>query len=207
MIDALLGAAVFGFVGSLHCAVMCGPLAAAGCESKREGLGYALGRSGAYAFAGAVLGYAGLVMHDLAPLHTLASWLAAAVVVWHGAQYFVRKRELVQLPRRSRFAALFALLPRRGLGLGLLTGLMPCGLLWAAWALAAATTRPLDGALVMLVFSLATLPALLVPAVFRGGLAQIVARVPPAAIGMAWCAVGVWLFVRPFVMTHEGGCH
>ncbi len=207
MIDTLAAAAVFGAVGSLHCAVMCGPLAAAGCETKRDGFGYAVGRAGAYTFAGALLGYLGLVIHDVAPLHVLASWLAAGVVVWHGAQYFVRRSSLVQLPRRSRWSSLFAVLPRRGLGLGLVTGLMPCGLLWAAWAMAAATTRPLDGALVMFVFSLATLPALLIPAVFRGGLGRFAARVPPAVSGAAWCAVGVWLFVRPFVMTHEGGCH
>ncbi|MEQ8276023.1 MAG: sulfite exporter TauE/SafE family protein [Deltaproteobacteria bacterium] len=207
MIDTLTAAAAFGFVGSLHCAVMCGPLAAAGCTTKRDATQYALGRGVAYTFAGALLGAAGLVVHDVAPLHVLASWLAAAVVVWHGVQFLRRREGLLQLPRKDTFSQLFAVLPRRGLGLGLLTGLMPCGLLWAAWGLAAATARPLDGALVMFTFSVATLPALLVPAAFRGAIQRFAARVPAAAIGVVWCAVGVWLFVRPFVMVHEGGCH
>lgn len=49
----------------------------------------------------------------------------------------------------------------RGWLLGIALGFLPCGLLWGALAAAAASGRPLAGALAMLAFSLGTVPALL----------------------------------------------
>jgi hypothetical protein len=46
------------------------------------------------------------------------------------------------------------------LGLGLLNGLLPCGLVYSLLAMAAATGTMLGGALTMLVFGCATVPAL-----------------------------------------------
>ena len=50
---------------------------------------------------------------------------------------------------------------RRGLMLGLVLGFLPCGLLYAALATAAATADPLAGALAMLAFAVGTAPALI----------------------------------------------
>ena len=48
----------------------------------------------------------------------------------------------------------------RGLALGLVLGFLPCGLLYAALATAAATADPLAGVLAMLAFAAGTVPAL-----------------------------------------------
>jgi sulfite exporter TauE/SafE len=45
-------------------------------------------------------------------------------------------------------------------GLGMLNGLLPCALVYGLLARAAATGNPLDGAVVMAVFGLGTVPAL-----------------------------------------------
>jgi sulfite exporter TauE/SafE len=47
-----------------------------------------------------------------------------------------------------------------GLGLGLVLGLLPCGFLYAALAVAAATARPLQGALLLVAFGTGTVPVL-----------------------------------------------
>ena len=49
----------------------------------------------------------------------------------------------------------------RGYILGVALGFLPCGLLYGALAAAAASGRPLAGALAMLAFSLGTVPSLL----------------------------------------------
>lgn len=68
--------------------------------------------------------------------------------------------------RPSRVAHLFTSLLRRGGlwaagGLGLASALLPCGWLWSYLLVAAGTGRPFQGAVVMLVFWLGTLPLLL----------------------------------------------
>ena len=50
----------------------------------------------------------------------------------------------------------------RGYGLGIALGFLPCGLLYGAVAAAAAAGGALAGALAMVVFALATVPALVV---------------------------------------------
>jgi len=49
---------------------------------------------------------------------------------------------------------------------GVVLGFLPCGLLYAALAVAASTAGPLDGALAMLAFGLGTVPSLAALGVF-----------------------------------------
>ena len=69
------------------------------------------------------------------------------------------------MARLSRLPAVLGrLLKRRThaatFGLGMVNGLLPCGLVYGVLALAAATGSPLRGALTMAVFGVATIPAL-----------------------------------------------
>ena len=83
---------------------------------------------------------------------------------------------------------------------------MPCGLLLPAWALAAGTATATSGALVMTIFSLATLPGLLVPLVGRRIFQQMIARLPSYVYGLAWCALALWIAARPLLRA-TGHCH
>jgi sulfite exporter TauE/SafE len=109
------------------------------------------------------------------------------------------------LRRATRFVA--SLAPRRALSLGLVTGALPCGLLAGAWSLAAATGRPMQGALVMGVFWAATSPAL------AGSLlANFAARRSPLSArtqGLLWCALALWIVSRSLLLqsAHVHGAH
>ena len=217
MTATLSAALAVGFLGSAHCALMCGPLAAAGCAGPARGraaLAYLLGRAVSYAFAGALLGHAG------GSLARELSWrgfqegailAVAAVAAARGIFLLTNlpRRGLVKLgpPRGpSRWVRTLAgWIPRRGLGLGLATGAFPCGLLGAGWALAASTQEAAGGALVMLVFSLATAPALLLPIVAARWLDRCRARLTPAWQGALWVALAVWIGARP--LLDAAGCH
>ena len=166
---------LMGLLGSLHCLGMCGPLAlalpAAPGSRARFVAGrilYNLGRTATYALLGVAFGLFGRVF-------ALAGWqrglsIAAGVLMLLAA---IGYRTAAGAAVAGGFAralgglkrALSALLQRRTAGalllIGLLNGLLPCGLVYAALAGAAATGGPLGGALFMAAFGLGTIPAML----------------------------------------------
>lgn len=183
MLAALLSGLAFGAVNLAHCAGMCGPLAAAGCaRTGRAGLlRYQVGRGVAYAYAGAIAGQLGrgLSLAEASWVRWLFPLLSAAACVVAARTLFVRTPRVawVQLglgprPKRAWFARLAALLPRDPLPLGLLSVLLPCGLLAAALLAAVATGTPSSGAAFMLGFAAASGGALL----GAGLLAQLAPR-------------------------------
>jgi hypothetical protein len=220
MISLLAGAAAFGFLGSLHCALMCGPLAVAGCGAGREFRWsstalYFGGRLTSYTFAGAAFGalgaHLGCVIH-LEEVQRGLLVLVASMALFRGITLsFGRARAtaLVQLGRPSiaRHAARWVAshVPKRGLTLGIVTGTLPCGLLAGAWSLAAASGHPMRGALVMAVFFVATSPAL-AASVWASGFARF-ARLTSSTRwqGALWCALALWLVARSIL--HHGANH
>ena len=66
--------------------------------------------------------------------------------------------------------------PLQALGLGLIWGLLPCGLVYSVLLLAATTTESSSGALVMIAFGLGTMPAMVATGVSASRLAQFMSR-------------------------------
>ena len=227
MIAVVAAAATAGFLGSLQCAAMCGPLAAGACRTGGGVARYALGRLVAYAFVGAVLGGLGhAVMHGVwaGRLQSGLLWVIVLAAGARGVQLLLSPSRsaadtadpanaLVTLgaPRRryaSRWLAMLAdLVPRQPLALGIATGFFPCGLLMAGWMLAASAGHPIAGAATMAAFAVATMPALLAPVVLRRFGAQRLGRWLASARlqGVAWCGLALWLGLRPWLMAHHGG--
>ncbi len=214
MIPQIDSALAMGLVGGLHCAGMCGPLAAS-CPTNLPGK-YLLGRAVSYAFMGALMGSAGAPLMHALPIGVLTGIATAVVVALALLQAWrvlrpPREPKLVQLNRpkkangvRLLLRKLMATLPSHGLGLGLLTGVLPCGLLVGAWLLAASTGSPVAGAQVMLALSVATLPGLLAPLLLKSWLTR--RSLPRWAYGAAWLSLAIWLAIRPF-WVESGACH
>src|ERR1035437_751084 len=164
---------LLGLVGSLHCAGMCGPLAlalpAAGNSTPTYVLGrvaYNAGRIITYCLLGIVFGLMGLTFL----LAGLQRWVSIALGValllglfasrrlarWNPVTSAVNqlKSRMSVLLRRRSFAALAIL--------GLLNGLLPCGLVYVACAGAAATGGVFAGARYMAAFGAGTVPMMLV---------------------------------------------
>jgi sulfite exporter TauE/SafE len=204
----LITAFVFGLLGSFHCALMCGPLALAGCSSQRRTLGYFGGRALVYTLSGAIFGSLGEHAQHRMPIGTFQSSVLLAVALLafvKGLRILVRRERLVRLRKQppARASLLVAILPRRGLALGLATGFLPCGLLAGGWALAASAGHALSGALAMLVFSLATLPSLAASLLVA---TRVRWRPSPNVAGVLWCALALWIGLRPlFAHAMHGG--
>jgi uncharacterized protein len=163
---------VSSLAGSLHCVAMCGPLVGlhGGARSLRLALVHALGRLTTYATLGALAGLVGRavdVAGHFAAIQHVAAIVAGAVILGWGVHAIAVARGWLEV--RPATGALF----RRGLTqlrgrravrrawmIGVLTGLLPCGWLWAFVVSAAGTASPWIGASVMTVFWLGTVPAM-----------------------------------------------
>ncbi len=182
---------IAGLAGSvLHCVGMCGPFVLGqvmadtdlrrslpyGEWERLKGaalLPYHLGRLTTYAALGAVAGG----MTALFAATTEFAWLSVALLLLAALLMTAQALGIAfggSLPLGGRIARLAA--PLSGMqgaparfGLGMLLGLLPCGLLYGAIAAAAGSGSVAGGALAMMAFGFGTVPSLVLVA--WGGLA------------------------------------
>src|SRR5690606_4527339 len=132
----------------------------AGARDARSAVAWHLGRLTTYAGLGALAGATGAVVPGPP---WVASALALALLVWFAARLAgLAPAAHLELPWLTRLGGR---LPRRpGLApryaFGMLTSLLPCGLVYAALGVSVALARPDAGALAMVLFGLGTVPAL-----------------------------------------------
>lgn len=163
---------LLGLVGSLHCAVMCGPLVFAVTTSAGARLPftaarliYNAGRILTYCLIGLLFGAVGKTF-ALAGIQRWLSLGAGAAIL---AGLLLTTRFALNTPIAKsvvKLKSMFArLLQRRTVLsqflLGSLNGLLPCGLVYIAAAGAATTFSPINGALHMAAFGAGTLPMML----------------------------------------------
>jgi hypothetical protein len=166
-----LPAFLLGMLGSLHCAGMCGPLAMsipkAGDTNLLIWSGrllYHIGRTVTYAAIGAVLGLIGQGIF----LAGFQQWFSIILGVLLLAYLFFpnlfgRKFRL-DFPQKIK-TKMILLFKKRGLTfsflIGIINGLLPCGLVYLAVTGALATGDPLYGLLFMVAFGIGTMPLML----------------------------------------------
>ncbi len=169
-------ALMIGLVGSLHCIGMCGPIAVSLPLGRKSwwhrtlgGLTYNTGRILTYGILGALFGLLGQGI-EMAGLQRWASILIGAAMILSVLfpALFKGKIKIEQLlfgyagRMIGKFRKLFTInsLPSLFL-IGLLNGLLPCGLVYVAVAGALNTNSVLGGIGFMIVFGLGTLPMML----------------------------------------------
>jgi sulfite exporter TauE/SafE len=174
-----------------------------------------VGRITSYAFAGALAGALGAGVYAAAalPAQTALYGVASLALLLLGIHLaFLRgplaALEQVGLPLWRRVQPLAArLLPPRSLpqafGAGLLWGLLPCGLVYAALSAALLAGSPVHGAAGMLAFGLGTLPWLLAAGLAAARLRAWALR--PAvrgAFGAVLIGYGAWGLLHLQIHVH-----
>jgi sulfite exporter TauE/SafE len=179
----LLSVLIASLLGSLHCVGMCGGFVAfyAGGDASQKGqawkghTAYNGGRLVGYVLLGVLVGSAGAALNlvgNIAGFQRSAAVIAGVMmVVWGIASLVWQRRTLgwqPKLPVRwqqwlTKIHRSFMQRPptSRALMLGLMSGLLPCGWLYAFVLTAAATGSPFWGGMVMASFWMGTVPALL----------------------------------------------
>lgn len=222
----LISGFLTGLLGSLHCIGMCGGLVGALCLARPTLwwpglLTYQLGRIASYAALGVVAGALGAGIGQsgwLPQTQQLLAVFAAVVMILFalhlGGWLPDPLARLTAAVSRASGLAGWAGKAAHGngvgpwLGVGLLNGLLPCGLVYAALAQSLTAQGALQGAAVMLAFGLGTVPAMLAaPALLR--------RLGPALRGSLLKAAAVALIALAILTvlrmqlhgSHEHGAH
>ena len=168
-------ALVFGLLGSFHCVGMCGPIVlAVPGRSFLAKITYNLGRASTYTVMGALIGFVGEGF-------SLAGWqqiLSVAVGVAMLLIVLFTKYKHFDLPMIGAFEKMWILSKNKLAPLfksksagapfiiGLINGLLPCGLVYAALFAAVSMGGIAESALYMALFGLGTAPLLIVVAIF-----------------------------------------
>jgi sulfite exporter TauE/SafE len=195
------GGLLLGLASSLHCAGMCGPIAASltlGFAPSRAGalLASQLGRIAVYIAAGALAGAAVGTFYR-GPSHPAAFFAmraaAALSLGWIGFSLLGLAPSLSVLDRWSPSilrSVVAARGPRSAFAAGLAWGFLPCGLVYGALFYASLSGGPIAGAAVMAGFGLGTLPSVTAVAL---GVARFraLARAPRARVAVGLALMGV----------------
>ena len=214
MIASLLAGLAAGALASAHCAAMCGPLAAFAHAAAPHRTLYYLARIGMYVGLGLVAGVTGsaLVGAGIGPwlafaaggallLHAIArarrDWWPRQVAVSAAATGLsaVITRALSRLMGAS---AAWIRAHRVGgpMLLGVINGLLPCGLLYAALSTAVGIGRPAESALMMAGFGVGTAPVLIVVGSSADALRRALPPRVRGALPLAFVVLAVLLIVR-----------
>jgi sulfite exporter TauE/SafE len=172
-----LAALSLGFLGSIHCIGMCGPLVIAMSGAGKVNAGfiarqllYNMGRVYTYVIMGGVFGLLGTVI-SIAGFQQWLSIVAGSIILLLTLLPVAMRSRALGYKRATRFTAklqqfLRRLISSSGLlaqfGFGVINGLLPCGLIYAALAGALAAGNIQSGMGFMLFFGLGTIPALLI---------------------------------------------
>lgn len=169
MTENIIIALLMGLTGSLHCAGMCGPIALvmpfqaqAGIKKWIGVLLYHFGRITIYALLGFVLFSFRSVFHPQLQQY-ISIVLGTLLIIAAAITIFPQSKLHIKLPWTEavkKQLSTFMLSPKLSslMVTGMLNGLLPCGLVYIALALAATAATPLASMLLMYAFGMGTMP-------------------------------------------------
>jgi sulfite exporter TauE/SafE len=211
MSPEILASFFVGLLGSLHCVGMCGPIAIALPIPNANNISfvigrllYNLGRVATYSFLGAVFGLLGsrLVISGFQQSVSITLGIAILIAVLIPPKYKAKisqhtiiqkitlplKSGISDLFKRGTFSAMFLI--------GLLNGLLPCGLVYVALAGAIASGNAISGTLVMILFGLGTIPMMFAATIFGKFINLNIRRKITKAIPVFAVILGILFIVR-----------
>ena len=181
-----------GLLGSAHCFGMCGGISGLFAMNVNvaslktqfpKAIAYNAGRVLSYAILGAAVAVLGKTL--VAGIPNIAApvrFASGVLIILVGLQLAFGWRILAPLESAgakvwNRIApAAKGLVPvesvAQAIGLGLIWGWLPCGLVYSVLLLAATTAEPTSGGLVMVAFGLGTMPAMIATGISASKLAQ-----------------------------------
>ncbi|MDF3819935.1 sulfite exporter TauE/SafE family protein [Leptospira sp. 96542] len=210
---------IYGITSSVHCVFMCGPFLSV-LNTEKNSLFpivfYQLGRVLSYVIIGMLLGFLGKganALGELTNVQSMAGIFAFIFLILLGLRLisFNSVNFNLKIPKffthftvwiRKRFS-----LKGLGFGIGLTSGLLPCGVLYPAYAASFATGSVLFGGLTMAFFYFGTLPALLSLGFVTGIVRKHIQTKWIPLFGVILITISVGFIVyRIFYHSHSESC-
>ncbi len=213
----LLSAWVMGFVGSTHCIGMCGPLAMSlpiisnnTFDRLFAALVYNLGRITTYAFYGSLIGITQTLFVPFVFQHELSIIIGVLLILF--SLYFLFFQRTIAVFSNSKFYQLVT----NALGqlyqkpsvknlflIGVLNGLLPCGLVYLALASAFATGTMAKSIFFMSFFGLGTLPAMWSMVFFANYFSPMIRTYLRKLYPFIFAITGIMLILRGMNDAHQ----
>lgn len=207
----LITALILGLMGSFHCAGMCGPIAIAlplhGNTVPQKiygGILYNTGRTITYGLMGAIFGLLGQGVEMLGFQQKISVVMGSIMIlsVFFPAifknQYNLNKSAFSLVARlKDKLGQMFTIRSFSSLFfIGLLNGLLPCGLVYMAIAGSIGTGNALLGSLYMVFFGLGTIPMMLSISLAGNILSSTIQRKINKLIPVLVVVVGIFFVLR-----------
>lgn len=199
-----------GLLGSLHCVGMCGPIALALPLDRRSSWTvlkgntvYSLGRLTSYFALGLFFGLIGSGFNLFGIQRYLSIAIGVVIILGVIAErnYFRLKLpafyyRFINYLQRQLGTAFKRRSSANLMGIGLLNGLLPCGLVYMAIAGAVNSSTPLKGGFFMLLFGLGTLPLMWAVGVYGKKLSQLLPFNVKQVVPFLLLLIGVLFILR-----------
>ncbi|WP_418187339.1 sulfite exporter TauE/SafE family protein [Aliarcobacter lanthieri] len=183
---SIISIALFGSFG--HCIGMCGGIVVAYSSSKIKDeytklrqiiahLMYGFGRVTSYSILGAIFGFLGSVIAFTAITKGILFFITGILLVLIGFSLLGKLKFLTKVEHSFSKSKAYQKIFRQVVSsdsffsfyfVGILNGFLPCGFVYVFAITAASTASIIQGALVMFIFGLCTIPALFVLGFFIG---------------------------------------
>ena len=189
-----------GLLGGVHCIGMCGGIVGALClglggnteatikKSFPFLVAYNIGRISSYTLAGILMGSIGWLGSHLFTLYEIQKVLEIIAALfmfalglyiagwWRGLAKVEQAGSKILWSRLEPYTRKFMPVTstRQAFLLGLIWGLLPCGLVYSVLIWTITSQSPVEGGLLMLSFGLGTLPNLLLMGIFASTLRQFI---------------------------------
>lgn len=175
MESILLLGLILGITSNLHCIGMCGPIAIAIPVNRKSNwtilsgvLQYNFGRIITYSFLGIIVGSIGITIETLGFLQWLSIFAGIFLILFAWRKWFSTKL-FSKIPNlgiqkgisKSLGKVIKSKSPFKIGTLGLLNGLLPCGMVYAALVNALLAGNPAGSAYAMIAFGIGTLPSMM----------------------------------------------
>lgn len=206
----IIAGLILGLGSNFHCIGMCGPIAMAVPVNRKNNLTilsgtlqYNLGRVLTYALLGLIVGSIGLSINTLGLLQWISIIAGIFLIVFAWRKYLQHLLPMVKLnlsmhsfTNKYLGKLIRSKSPFKLSLLGMLNGLLPCGMVYVALGNALLGGDMLSGALAMAAFGVGTLPGMMAVTFMANKLSLQVRRRMNKAVPYILTIVGVMVVLR-----------
>lgn len=190
------------FLGSWHCAAMCGPIASLAAH-KNSLIFYQLGRGISYFLVGALGGLIGsfFLSHDFEYIRIGSGVMFAILLIIFGLQT-LRGRKPLGVLNMSWFHIRF-FNRSSGFAMGLFSVFLPCAWLYSYLLAAVATKSAYSGAMTLFLFWLGSLPAMSALSLFMKKSIQMANKKKQRVAGALLVVAGIYSLASFYFLDHR----